>query len=462
VTAVSRRIANFAVGLDAGEIPQEVADAAKLHLLDALGAGIAAHALGIATAGRDIARAHATGPSTLIGSPTGASPEAAALANGMLCHGIDFDDTHAESICHISVVVAPAALAVAEARAASGRDLLAALVVGNEIVARVGTAAAPGYMKRGFHPTSVCGVFGAAAATARLLGLDAEATSSALGVVASMAGGIFAYLGDGTATKPVHAGWAAHAGVLAAQLAGAGAQGPPHVFEDRFGFFAAYYDPDAPIDAQVSDFGDRWETPRIAFKPYPACHFIHSTVDAAAALLAETPVAPEDVTRITVAVPEPGIALVLDPLDAKRAPRTDYEAKFSLPYSVAALLVHGEVGVETYTDEAIADPVVLALAAKVDYVRRDFPTFPQSFPGWIRIETASGAVYERDLAHQRGGPDNPMTREDVARKFRRNAELALDEDVAAAIEESVLSLEELDDVRPCLALLGSEVAGAVA
>jgi 2-methylcitrate dehydratase PrpD len=451
--SLSTRIAAWVGGLAYDDIPSETVEAAKLHLLDTLGAGLAAHARGVATAGRTIAAA-GSGPATVIGASAGASAAAAALANGMLCHGLDFDDTHADSICHVGVVVSPAAVAVAEATGASGRELVLALVAGSEIITRIGSAAVPGYMVRGFHPTSVCGVFGAAVAAARLHGLLPAEIASALGLTGSMAAGLFAYLADGSATKPVHAGWAAHAGVLASELAAAGAEGPSTVFEDRFGFFAAYYEHDAgALEAQLSDLGQRFETPRIAFKPYPACHFVHSCLDAAASLLAAHPLAAGDVARITVAVPDPGVPLVLEPVEAKRDPRTEYDAKFSLQYSIAALIVHGHVGVETYTEPAIRDPAVLELAARVEHVRREFPTYPRSFPGWVRIETRSGSVLERELAHQRGGPDNPMGAEEIAAKFRSNAGLALDAGSIAALEHAVLTLEQQADLAGCFAPL---------
>jgi 2-methylcitrate dehydratase PrpD len=452
---VSSRIARWVGSLAYDDVPPEVAAAAKLHLLDTIGGGLAAHALGIGTAGRAIAAdIGGSGPSTVIGAPGGAPAAAAALANGMLCHGLDFDDTHAGSICHVSTVVVPAAIAAAEARGSSGRELLLALVAGNEITTRVGAAAVSGYMVRGFHPTSVSGVFGATVAAARLQGLDEAELRSALGIAGSMSSGLFAYLGDGSATKPVHAGWAAHGGIVAAALAASGAEGPAAVFEDRFGFYAAYYERDATaIEEQVDDLGKRWETPRIAFKPYPACHFVHSSLDAAALVLADDPIAPDDVARITVAVPDPGISLVLEPSADKRDPRTPYDAKFSLQYSIAALIVHGHVGVESYTDEAIRDPAVLELAARVEHVRRDFPTYPQSFPGWVRIETRAGAVFERELVHQRGGPENPMTADEVAAKFRANAALALADDSVAALEQAILALDEQPDLARCFAPL---------
>jgi 2-methylcitrate dehydratase PrpD len=142
---------------------------------------------------------------------------------------------------------------------------------------------------------------------------------------------------------------------------------------------------------------------------------------------------------------------VLEPVVAKRDPRTEYDAKFSLQYSIAAMIVHGHVGVETYS--SIGDPAVLELAARVEHVRRPFPTYPQSFPGWVRIETRAGEVLEGELAHQRGGPENPMGADEVAAKFRANAALALDDAAVAALESGVLSLEGQDDLGRCFAPL---------
>ena len=444
---LAARLAAFAVGLDPAAIPEGVRHAARLHLLDTLGCGLAAHGLSVGRAGQAIAGTTADG-ATVIGRPGPASDRDAALANGMLCHALDFDDTHSDSIAHVSVVACTAALAAAEATGASGEALLTAIVVANEVTTRVGAAAASGYMVRGFHPTSVSGVFGAAAGAARLLGLDRAGATRALGIAGSMAAGVFAYLSDGSLTKPVHAGWAASAGVTAARLAQAGGEGPAAVFEDRFGFYAAYYGQGAELlERSLQTLGSDWETPRIAYKAYPACHFVHGCLDAAERAHRESGWAPDEITRIDVAVPDPGIPLVLEPLADKRRPRTDYDGKFSLPYSVAAMLVHGRVDLQTYADEALADPVVLALADRVEYRRRTFETFPRAFPGWLRVRNVHGFVFESETPVQRGAPDNPLSEEDVLLKFEQNAALAVDASAAASLVDAVRGLEELDDVR---------------
>ena len=445
----AERIATWADGLTLERIPAHVARAAKLHFLDALGCGFAAHALGIATAGRDTMRESGGGEeASMIGIAERLPAPQAAFANGMLCHGLDFDDTHTDAVCHVSAVMAPAALAAAEARAASGAELLVALVAGNETIVRIGMAAPAVFHQRGFHPTSVCGVFGATLAAARLRRLDRRRTVHALGIAGSLACGIFEYLADGSETKPVHAAAAAQAGLVAAGLAAHGATGPSTVLEGRFGLFATFADIHGiDLEPGLADLGRRWETPRIAFKPYPACHYVHAPLDAVVQAAASGAGAPEHIAEIVVRVPQAAVSLVLEPAAAKARPRTAYEAKFSLPYSVAARLLHGRLDLESYRDDAIADEQVLALARRVRYEVVDFPTFPRALPGAARLRLVDGRILEAELPHQRGGPENPLTDDQVCAKFRRNASLALGEDAAISLERRVLTLESLADVR---------------
>jgi 2-methylcitrate dehydratase PrpD len=444
VTA-AQRFARFALSLDPAAIPEGVREAARLHALDVLGCGLAAHGLGIATEGRTtMAELGGEVEASVIGLDSGLPAANAAFANAMLCHGLDFDDTHSDSVSHVSTVVVPAALAAAEANGSSGAELLAAIVAGNEVVTRVGMAAPGEFHKRGFHPTAVCGIFGATAAAARLYGLSEEAATSALGIAGSMASGLFAYLDDATATKPIHPAWAAHGALLAVRLAHHGAEGPPGVLEGRFGLYHAFVDARIDLEPQFADLGERWETPRIAYKAYPACHYIHGSLGATASLGA---IDPAEIEEIVVSVPQAGVSLVLEPEAAKRAPRTEYEGKFSLQYSTAAQLVHGRVGLASYTAEALADPRVLELAGKVRYEVREYPTAGAAFPGGVRIRLRDGSVREAELPYQLGAPENPMTADQVRAKFRENAEIA---GFGGDLEDAVLSLETLDDVRGLL------------
>jgi 2-methylcitrate dehydratase PrpD len=457
MATAAERFATFALELDFDDVPGEVVEAAKLHVLDVLGCGLAAHGLGIAGEGRQaMAELGGEPEASVIGLEAGLPAPNAAFANGMLCHGLDFDDTHSDSVSHVSTVVVPAAAALAEARGAEGRELLTAIVAGNEIVTRIGMATPGAFHRRGFHPTAICGIFGATAAAARLGGLSRADTASALGIAGSMASGLFAYLDDATATKPIHPAWAAHGALVAARLASLGAEGPPGVLEGRFGLYHAFVDTRIDLEPQLADLGERWETPRIAFKAFPACHFIHGSLGATASLVGS--VDPDEVEEIVVTVPEAGVSLVLEPAEAKVAPRTDYEGKFSLQYSTAAMLVHGRVGLATYTPEALADERVLGLARKVRYETTEYASYPAAFPGGVRIVLRDGERLEADLPHQLGAPENPMSAEQVREKFRENALLAGGS--FAALEEAVLDLEHRDDVHAVLSELGQAAVPA--
>ena len=442
----AERFATWALELELEAVPPPVVEAAKLHMLDVIGCGLAAHGLEVATEGRStMAELGGEPEASVIGLDTRLPAANAAFANAMLCHGLDFDDTHSDSVSHVSTVVVPAALALAEARGASGRELLTAVIAGNEVVTRIGMARTGAFHQRGFHPTAICGIFGATAAASRLGGSSAGDATSALGIAGSMASGLFAYLDDATATKPIHPAWAAHGALLAARLSAYGAEGPPGVLEGRFGVFHAFLDTRIDLEPQLADLGERWETPRIAFKAYPACHFIHGSLGATATL--SDSVGAGEIEEVVVTVPEAGVSLVLEPATSKVAPRNDYEGKFSLQYSTAAMLVHGRVGLATYTPEALADPQVLDLARKVRYETKEYASYPAAFPGGVRILLRDGRTLEADVPHQLGAPGNPMSPQQVREKFRENAALA-----GGGFDrlEEILVLEEVADVRGLL------------
>ena len=206
-----------------------------------------------------------------------------------------------------------------------------------------------------------------------------------------MASGLLEYLADGSSTKRLHPGWAAHSAIIAARLAAHGATGPASVFEGRFGLYSAFVDRhDVDVDAIASDLGERWETPRIAFKPYPACHYMHASLDATAQAVADTPVAVDQIEEIVALTTEAGVSLVLEPLADKHRPRSEYEAKFSLPYSVAALLVRGKVDVSTYTDDAITDRRCSSWPRRSATRSRSMRRSPGRFPAAFGSGPATG------------------------------------------------------------------------
>jgi 2-methylcitrate dehydratase PrpD len=451
MTAAERLVA-FAQELQLEAVPSDVACQAKLHLLDVIGAGIAAYALeaGLA-ASAVVAEAGARGPCSVIGMKHGVPPADAAFANGMLCHGLDFDDTHLEAICHVSAVVCPAVIAEAQARKATGSAFLTAIVVGNEVAVRVGRGVATAVHGRGFHPTPVFGIFGATAAAGRLAGLDARTAVNSLGLAGSMASGVFEYLADGTTAKTAHPGLAAHGAIVATRLAAHGATGPASVLEGRFGIYAAYADlrrTPEELESQLGDLGEVWETPRIAFKPYASCQLIHSALESAFRIREDTAVEAGEIESITVRVPPNAVGMVLEPVDGKLAPRSAYEARFSMQYSVAAAFVHGRVDLATYTDGAIEDPDVLDLAKRVFYEAKQYDCYPEHFPASVTVRTARGDVYEVETLAEPGGVDNPMSEAAICEKFMSNARLAYSEEEANELMRAVLEIDEADDVAP--------------
>jgi len=463
VSTASQRIAAFAATLAFEDLPADTVAAAKLHALDALGCGLAGLAAGEGAFAVGAAReANCGGPATAIGIPGGLPAGEAALLNGTLCHVLDFDDTHPDSVVHVSAAVTPAAIAAAEQAGRGGRELICALVLGNEVSTRLGMAAGGRFHARGLHPTGVCGVFGATASVARLRDLDAERTVHAIGIAGSMAGGLLEFLADGAKTKPLHPGWAAHAALAAVRLAAHGATGPASVLEGRRGFFASYLHGE-PVDvaAQFDDLGQRYETPRIAFKPYPACHYTHAPIDALASLVEREGICAADVESITALSDATGVGLVLDPLADKLRPRTAYDSKFSLPYCLASLLVRGSVDVSSFTAAAIEEEEVLELAARVDYEQRRYAAAPDAFPGGVRVRTRDGRTLEAELRQQRGGADNPLSSDEIVGKFRVNAAQALPDAAVAQLERSLLDLDGLATLAP-LEILGEACEGIAA
>jgi 2-methylcitrate dehydratase PrpD len=447
VRTVAQRLGVFVAGLRAGDVPAGVRGTASLHAVDTIGCGVAAVALGEASyVSAAAAEAAVSGPCSAIGIAGGLPVTEAAMVNGTLCHALDFDDTHPDSVVHVSAAVTPAALAAAEAAGASGADTLAAIVAGNEVSVRVGAAAGGEFHRRGFHPTGMAGVFGATAAACRARGLDAGRTAHALGIAGSMASGLLEFLADGAETKRLHPGWAAQAGITAARLAAHGATGPASVFEGQRGYYATYahgYDGAAArLEELLGGLGSVWETARIAIKPYPACHYAHAPVDALREILREHPIAPSEVDSITAYSDATGVGLVLEPAGDKVRPRTPYDAKFSLPYCLGTLLVHGRVDVSSFRPEAVGDPRVLEIAPKVGYELRQYAPRPDAFGGGVTVRTTDGRSYTAELRYQRGGVENPMSDAEILDKFRANAALALASEDVAVLEDGLLHLGE--------------------
>lgn len=450
---LARRLAEFAAALDFADIPPAVVASVRLRTLDIAGIALAASTGESAPSILGALEGwSAVGDCTVIGAKRTAAAPLAILANGALAHSLDFDDTHAASITHASAVVVPVALALGEAAALDGRALITAMVAGYESITRLGMAAPGAFHARGWHATGVCGSLAAALVAGRIEGLDAARMTAALGVAGSFASGLLEYLDDGSWVKRVHAGWAGHAGAVAAALARGGFTGPASVLDGRFGLYHTFLgvDPDpAPFDT----LGRDWQTLAIGYKPYPCCHYNHAYLDCALQLRQAHALAPDDVEAVECRVPAGQAPIVCEPRAAKLRPRTAYDAQFSLPYSVASALLDGRVGLDSYTAGRLAEPRRLALAARVTHAIDPESTFPHGFPGWVRIRLRDGRMLEARVPDGRGSLACPLPPEAIVAKFRDNAARALPTDRIADIERTVLGLDTLADVRTLAALL---------
>ena len=451
----ARVLAEFAAGLAYDDIPAEVREKAVLHVLDAFGAGLAGLAMGEMPAARAVAEQMGGTPEATAMGISGRLPAGlAAFANAAAIHALDFDDTHDAALVHSSAVIGPVALACGEAWGGDGRDVVAAMVAGFELSSRIGLAGAGNLHVRGFHPTSVCGIFAGASIASRLRGLDVDATTRALGISGSFGSGVLEFLADGSQTKPYHPAWASLGGITASALAANGGEGPETILEGRFGFLPTHLNEGQfDVGALTAGLGSTWETSAVAIKPYPACHCTHTILDALRTIIDRDGIGADDVAGITCRVPsEVAVRLVLEPTARKKAPSNPYDAKFSLPFTVGSMLVHDHVGVDSFTPAAIADPAVLAVAERVDYIVEPFPTGNADLAGAITVRTTDGRSLVEEVLVPRGGPDNPMSSEQIRDKFRLNAALALSD---AEVESLISAFDRIaeDGVAPIAALL---------
>lgn len=441
---ITRTLATWACG--PLRVPDEVRQAALRHLLDGVGTALAARRTGAVDPVLTVARGLGGPPEAVVlGDRDAVGAPAATLATGALVHGLDFDDTHAGGLVHATAVVLPAAIAVGQQTGARGADVLDAAVVGYETVCRIAAAAPHGFHARGLHATMAAGVFSSAVVTARLLGLDEDRTIAALGIAGSSAGGLLAFLATGASTKQLHPGLASHAGILAARLAAAGASGPETVLDGPHGLYDALVT--GPVDraSVVEGLGSRWETTRIGIKPYAACQLSHATLDAVRAAVADGGFAAADVAEVVAEVHPDSATVVCDDSRDLSRPASPYAAKFSLPWSVAALLCDGGLTLDTFSPSSIARPEVGELARRVRWTLLEHPaTVAADAPGRVVVRLRDGREVPGSVTRSAGGGDVPLSAAQLREKFTGNA--GGDPALADAVADRLADLAAADDL----------------
>jgi 2-methylcitrate dehydratase PrpD len=486
----SSELARWVERITFEDIPADVVAATKFRVLDVIGLALAGAETAFGRSVRDAAIAMSPpGPCRILGSGDRVGVTTAAFVNGSFSQALEFDDTHLESIVHMSSPAVAAALALAELATVglkpdtsyegkahdqaatdatryvvsafrrtvestrtvapiSGRDLITAIAVGNEISCRVGSVSPGQFHRLGFHPSGLFAPFGVTYLAGKLLGLDADAMARSAGICGSFASGILECWVDGTQPKFLHPGWAAQSGITAAFLARAGTTGPAAVFEGRFGLFASHLqDRTAPRDfARITEaLGTRWDSRNASFKPFPAAHVLHPYVDALLRLRSRLGITAADVDRIDCPVAAFIVPIVCEPIAEKTAPASDSHGRVSLQYTLAEAFVQGELGKSAYREASLRSPEILALARRIHYeVDPAFPG-PGRFKGAVRVTLRDGRSVVEVEEFNRGSSENPMTGEELRAKFDANAAGFLSSEARDRLVEAIGHLERAQD-----------------
>lgn len=446
------RLAGYCAALRLGDVPAPVRERARYVALDGLGAGIYGAELPWSRILTDtVAALGGSGPTAVWGTKLSLPPDQAALLNGSFTQGFELDDYHVDGALHSCANVLPAALGCADVagKPIRGADLLAGIIVGFEVGVRVGQCMNASLMlKRGWHSGSVYGTHAAAAAGGRVLGIDAAQMAHAFGIAGTQSAGLMSAQ-FGSMVKRMHHGRSAQSGLYAALLAHNGYTGIERVFETRYGGFCTTFtatEDGFDLNRLVEGLGTRWETERIAIKPYACNGSIHTSLDAIRAIRERRPFTSAEVRRVVVRCTQATVKHV----GWEYRPAGMTAAQLNLSFGVAAMLEHGDVFVEQFTEESIRSPRLLELARLVEVVHE--PAFDALGPHRrhhieMAIEFADGSheVEEVDLAL--GSPARPLPNEAISAKYDKLAPRVLGRERAEALKQAVLHMEELEDAR---------------
>jgi 2-methylcitrate dehydratase PrpD len=448
-TTLSERLAEWGAALTPSDIPAQMAAKTEAIFVDVVGLCLAARRMDYVAS---VLAAAERGNHVAIGQGVRLTAADAALLNGTAAHGEDFDDTFEGGPVHSGAVIVPAVLAAGERENLSGERLLLGMTAGIEVLCRLGLVTPKAIHKAGFHPTAVLGSLAASFGVGVALGLDARALRDTIGIAGSTASGIIEYLGDGSWTKRMHAGWAAQSGMRAAWLGRAGFMGPAKVLEGEHGFFKAFAPSIQPLYDKLFDgLGTRWHAETITFKLYPCGTMMQPYIDCALQLRAEG-IKAENIKAIHCLTSDGYVHRLWEPLELKHAPPTSYGAKFSVPFGIALGLVRGHAGLADFSDEAIADETLLGISRLVTYEIDPSDPYPSRFTGHVRVEMKDGRVHEARQDHMRGGVDAPLSRADVDAKFLANAAYGGLENPRAMLA-SCAGLLRSNDSAPAIAAL---------
>ena len=446
---LSQQVADFGTKLKFEDLPEHVVANSKKFILDLLGNILASkHVESSQSICHTVMELGGNPASSVMGWRYKTSPQLAALANATMGHGFDMDDDHREGTQHPSVVVFPAVFALAEAHRKSGQDLITAYVYGTEITIRLGEALLGQSYYQGFHATGTCGVFGAAGGCAKLMGLDADGITRALGIAGSQAAGLLEWKAQGTWTKRFQAGHPAMCGVLSQAMSAHGYTSPTTVWEGEDGFVRAYAYQDHYDLSRITDgLGNKWEMGDTSIKVHACCRFAAAVADCAMDLY-QRGINAHDVESIAAKICNVSIKLLCMPPALKYNPKTVVDAQFSVPYVVACGMVKGKESIAEYTDEAVHDANVLEFAKKVTWELDPYAesVYPKFYACTLVCKMKDGSEVVAKVDYPKGDPENPVSWAETVDKFRFMASHHIGRMEMDKIIAMVADLENMDDV----------------
>ncbi|NYT24134.1 MmgE/PrpD family protein [Alcaligenaceae bacterium] len=449
----TRTLAEFSANMHYDQIPAAVIEKMKTSLLDSIGCCLFGMTLPWTKHVQAMIEAEECTPAaSLFGTGRRTSVAGAVLVNATAGHAFELDDIHKESIVHPGSIALPVVAALSEKIGrVDGRRFLTAFVAGYEVGTRVGNAATMSLFYRGFHPQGTSGSFVAAAAAAKMLGLDAERTLHALGVVGSQAGGLMAAQ-EGAMVKRFHSGRAAQSGVYSALLAERGFTGITNVLEAAYGGYLSTYSEKPNAQRLLDGLGSEWEAGKIGYKPYAAVTSIHSALDALLALMQVHALTPDDIVSVRVGTSH--MTYVHCAWEYKAQGVT--AAQMNLFYSLAVVAHDGVAFVEQYDSSRLADPALLSFIDRIEaYADPEIDAMGPAYRHAARVSITmkDGRSIDKEIFNRRGSPENPLAHEDVVKKFRAVTQPAIPADRIEEIIELVRDVDTAKDVSPLLAAL---------
>ncbi|MEM2338974.1 MAG: MmgE/PrpD family protein [Nitrososphaerales archaeon] len=438
------KLASFYTKLKFNDLNEEVINSAKRCTLDLLGVAIGGSNLPSSKKVVNIVKSMGGKlESSVIANDLKVPSPNAALANGVMAHGLELDDVDNESSTHPGAVIIPTALAVAEKVEASGKEFILAITSGYDLMLRIGAALIPSaHYARGFHPTATCGAFGAALTASILMGLDTNEVMNALGIAGSQASGLMEFLSDGSWTKRLHPGWAAHSGIIASLLAKEGFTGPKTILEGKHGFIKAHTD-HYDMNKLIEGLGERFLINEVSIKPHACCRYIQPAIDAVLKIVKENEINPKDIDEVIIGTVKTALPIVVEPIELKYKPRNIVDAQFSMPFSISVAILKGRAFINEYTEEMIKNDEVLNIAKKVKVINDPEldKLFPKKWQAKAKIKLKNGKIYESHVEAPKGDPENPLTDKELEDKFRILVQGKLLED---KINEAIKMIHKLD------------------